>query len=141
MEAIVNQITSPKFFEGGKALFTVSNPKGEHYTYKINHKKDNPLEPFFVSLLTGSDNLSDYTYLGLYVPQRKTVILTKNSKYREDTIPVKVVRWAIRKVLNNEPVPEGYSIQHEGRCCRCGRILTTPESILHGIGPECMKKM
>ena len=138
MEAITNQITSHKFFEGGKAIFTVSNPKGEHYTYRINHKKDTP---FFVALLTGPDNLSSYTYLGIYAPQKGTVLLTNKSKFKEDTTPVKVIRWAIKKVLNKEPIPKGYSIQHEGRCCRCGRVLTTPESILHGIGPECFKKM
>lgn len=26
----------------------------------------------------------------------------------------------------------------EGRCCRCGRLLTHPGSILIGIGPECL---
>ena len=53
-----NQITSPTFFEGGKAIFTVSNPKGEHYTFQIKHKKNTP---FFVSLLTGPDNISNFT--------------------------------------------------------------------------------
>jgi hypothetical protein len=134
---VTNRITSPEFFEGGRAIFTVSNPKGEHYTFQIKHKKNTP---FFVSLLTGPDNTSDFTYLGVYVPQKKTVVLTSKSKFKEDTTPVKVVRWAILKVSNKEITPNGYSIQHEGRCCRCGRMLTTPESIEHGIGPECMKK-
>jgi len=138
MEAIANQITSPEFFEGGKVIFTVSNPTGEHYTYRINHKKETP---FFVSLLTGPDNCSDYTYLGIYVPQNKTVVLTGKSKFKDDTTPVKVIRWAVKIISNKESIPNGYSIQHEGRCCRCGRVLTTPESIQKGIGPECMKKM
>lgn len=133
-----NRIKSPDFFEGGKAIFTVSNPDGEHYTFKISHKEKTP---FFVSVLTGPDNLSDYTYLGIYHPGNKAVILTKKSKYKEGTTPVKVIRWAIEKVVAGEAPPEGYSIQHEGRCCRCGRVLTTPESIEAGIGPECIKKV
>jgi hypothetical protein len=30
-----NEIKSPSFFEGGKAIFTVSNPSGEHELYRI----------------------------------------------------------------------------------------------------------
>jgi hypothetical protein len=138
METTQNKIKNPDFFKGGKAIFTVSNPAGDHYTFKIRHPKD---KPFFVSLLTGGDNTTDYTYLGIYNPQNKSVNLTAGSKYSEDTTPVKVVRWAIRKVSNGEDLPEGYSIQHEGKCCRCGRTLTTPESIENGIGPECIKKI
>lgn len=138
MEAIANPITSPKFFEGGKAIFTVANPQGQHYTFKIKHDKGTP---FFVSLLTGPDNYLNYTYLGMYIPQNKTVTLTAKSKFKEDSTPVKVIRWAIKMISDNKPLPQGYSIQHEGRCCRCGRLLTTPESIKHGIGPECMKMM
>jgi len=29
---------------------------------------------------------------------------------------------------------------HEGRCGRCARRLTVPESIINGIGPECAKR-
>jgi hypothetical protein len=30
---------------------------------------------------------------------------------------------------------------HEGKCGRCGRLLTVPSSIESGIGPECSKIM
>lgn len=32
---------------------------------------------------------------------------------------------------------EGAEVLDVGRCCRCGRLLTTPESVLRKIGPEC----
>ena len=133
---IKNSIEDPKFFEMGKAIFTVSNPANLHYTYKIVHPKD---KPFFVFMLTGQDNTSSYTYLGTYNPNNKVVYLTAKSKFKDDSTPVKVVRWAIRKVAEHQEIPEGYKIQHEGHCCRCGRLLTTPESIQNGIGPECIK--
>lgn len=131
-----NKIKNEKFFEGGKAIFTVSNPSNVHYTYKISHKKD---MPYFVSLLNGPDNYTNYVYLGVYNPQKKLVYLTKKSKFQDASTPVKVIRWAIKKISNHEDIPEGYKIQHEGKCCRCGRKLTTPESIENGIGPECIK--
>ena len=38
-------------------------------------------------------------------------------------------------------LPEGYEARHEGRCARCGRALTVPESIDSGFGPECARKV
>lgn len=130
----MNDLTDVRFLEGGKAVFTVSNDRGQHYTYKIRHPQN---KPFFAMLLTGPDNESSYTYLGIYNPQQKKVYLTQKSRYKEDSTPVKVLRWAINVLAQHKALPAGYSIQHEGRCCCCGRKLTTPESINRGIGPEC----
>ena len=134
-----NPIKSVDFFKGSNALFTVANPNGEHYTFKIRQPKGEN-KPFFVSLLTGPQNDSDYTYLGIYNPKQQNVCLTKKSRYTDESTPVKVIRWAIRIIAGCKDIPAGYTIQHEGRCCRCGRTLTTPESIEMGIGPECAKR-
>lgn len=145
---MANEIKNANFFEGGKAIFTVTNPSGQHYTFKI--RKPRPETPYFVSMLTGPDNTSSFTYLGLYNPTLKmdinqNVRLTAKSRMTNDSTPVKVLRWAIKKVAeanSHAPIlPTGYSIQHEGRCCRCGRRLTVPESIDSGIGPECAEMM
>lgn len=136
-----NRINNKKFFEGGRALFTVSNNKGDHYTFRITKpkrdEKGNP--PYFISMLTGPDNTSDYNYLGLYIPQYNNVKLTSKSKFTAESTPVKVLNWAFKMVAEGRELPPGYSILHEGKCCRCGRTLTTPESINNGIGPECAK--
>lgn len=134
-----NAITNPKFFIGGNATFTVSNPTGDRYTFRIGRKTEE--QPFFVSLLTGSDNENNYTYLGLYNHKSHWVALTPKSKFKEDSLPVKVVRWAIKKITSHSTPPFGYSIIHSGKCCVCGRTLTTPQSIEQGIGPECIKKL
>jgi len=129
-----NAINNPKFFEGGRALFTVSNNKGVHYTFKIRKRKESP---YFVSLLTGADNTSNYTYLGIFNPHHKSLILTYASKMALDSTPVKVFNWAVQQVYENKVLPEGYAIQHEGKCGRCGRLLTDNVSIDRGFGPEC----
>jgi len=136
-----NQITDKRFFEGGRATFTVSNGRGEHYTFRINKPKrdDKGNPPYFISMLTGSDNDSDYTYIGLYIPQNNNVKLTSKSKFTADSKPIRVLNWAFTMIAEGKELPLGYSIQHEGRCCRCARTLTTPESIERGIGPECAK--
>ena len=38
-------------------------------------------------------------------------------------------------------MPANVEINHEGRCGRCGRALTVPESVASGIGPESALKM
>jgi Family of unknown function (DUF6011) len=77
--------------------------------------------------------------VSLSTPNTKEVVLTAKSHYTAETVPVRVLRWALVRVWNDLPLPEGYRLHHEGRCGRCGRLLTVPESITSGYGPECVK--
>ena len=130
------QIKNKNFFFGGNATFTAHNASGEHYTFKI---KGGSTKPFFVSLLKGPNNQSDYVYIGILDQKSQKLRLTSKSKVNQDSKIVKIFNWAISAVSNSK-IPSGYGVLHENTCCRCGRALTTPESILNGIGPECMKK-
>jgi len=132
----MSEITS-RFVTAGRAIFTVSNPKGERYTFRITKKDASERGPmiFFAALLTGSNNENDYTYMGVVAGEQ--VRLTKASKYTTESKPVAVLAWALAVVNGKRNLPEGYAIRHEGRCGRCGRTLTVPESIDSGIGPEC----
>jgi hypothetical protein len=143
-----NAITDYKFFAGGSAIFTVSNGKGDRHTFRVAHPSKNGTKdedgPLFVGRLTGPDNDADYSYMGIFKPERGDLVLTGASRRAgldEDSQVVKVFVWAVRRVRDGKPLPEGYAIQHEGRCCRCARRLTTPESIETGIGPVCAAKM
>jgi len=133
---------SPEFVIAGRAVFTVHNANNEHYTFKVTHKEASGKfqETWFVNLLTGPDNTSDYTYIGM-MDKACNFRLTKGSKLSEDSKPVKVFKWAMKVIGGNSQLPEGYGIKHEGACGRCGRALTVPESLDNGIGPECMKIM
>lgn len=138
-----HEITSVSFFTAGRATFTITNGS-EHYTYKIVAKDDQRrpnAKVFFVNLLTGPCNESNYTYMGMLNPQSLHVFLTRKSKFNEDSLPVKVVRWALNLLKREVEFPSGYFVYHEGRCCRCGRKLTTPESIVKGVGPECERRL
>lgn len=134
---MVNTIKDVRFFKGGRALFTVANDKGNHYTFKIRKAKEDQFKHFFVSLLTGPQNTNDYTYMGIYNPNAHKVFLTAKSKYNAESVPFKVINWAINMVANGKTLPVGYSIQHEGRCAKCGKLLTDPVSIETGFGPIC----
>jgi hypothetical protein len=138
------------FIKAGRAIFTIANDQGKWYTYRVDHKEARTEEfagkgartypeAWFVKLLTGPSNDSDYTYVGILNCER--VRLTQRSPYTEDSIPVRVFDFALRVILGKQALPPGYSIHHEGRCGRCGRRLTVPSSIESGIGPECARRM
>jgi hypothetical protein len=136
----VNAITDFKFFTGGNAYFTVSGPKG-HFTFRIRAPKSiakQGRKVLFCHAMTGSDNESHYSYLGIM--RDGQIHLTNKSKFGPMDQRLEVVNWALRQVLHGRELPEGYAIQHEGRCCVCARKLTNPESISSGIGPECAKR-
>jgi len=131
----------------GKAVFTVHNDKGDHYTYKVTRKDEKGRAPvWFVSLLSGPDNMSDYTYVGVLNAANGSVRLTRASRFNDTSRPYMVVDWALRNVWAGKEFPAGYGINGEGRCGRCGRRLTHPDGVDDsgyrlGYGPECWSKM
>ena len=136
------------FILAGNAYFTVRSAKtGTRYTYRVNRadctrcgKKDCQCwahPTYFVALLTGPDNEGDYTYLGML--RENLFRLTWASKMDDGSRPVRAFRW-VWGALSVGRYPAQVEIWHEGRCGRCGRKLTVPESVERGIGPECAAK-
>ena len=130
-------ILDSKWFFGGNATFTVENPKGDYYTFKVVKKEQNAFyhETFFIKVMTGSDNERNYTYVGV-LRRNGTIVLTRGSKLARTDIRVRVAEWAMRAMITGT-LPDGYRIHHAGNCGVCGRKLTTPESVLAGVGPVC----
>jgi hypothetical protein len=133
-----------KFCLAGKAHITLVSLKTQaRYTYKITGKDDGKV--FFVSVLYGSDNESDYSYLGCIFPGEEgkpaRFRWTKKSKLQPDDVRVKAFDFMWQRVEHGEQLPEQLQVWHEGKCCRCARLLTVPKSIASGIGPECAGKL
>jgi len=127
-------------FAGNSTITLKSGKTGTHFTFKIKiAKKDDEKAPFFVKVLSGSDNESSYTYIGMITNDRKSFRLTQNSKVSKDAPSFIAFNYFFRLLTNNKTNP-GMDIYHSGSCGRCGRKLTTPESIERGIGPECSKR-
>ena len=122
-----------EFVTAGRAVFTLSG-RESRYTYQVSRSEDGAV--YFVALLTGPDNTADYTYLGLLQPDSGRVILTRKSTYTDQSRPVVALRWALGILWQGRALPEPARLQHVGKCGRCGRALTVPESIDRGIGPE-----
>lgn len=139
------------FCLGGNARFTlVSTKTGARFTFRVTAPKQSldgvktcqeEATIWFVSLLTGSDNESAFTYFGNIKlrPSGHVFEVGRKSRIAESAPSVKAFAWFWRLLQQGE-LPGCLEFWHEGKCCRCGRALTVPSSIESGIGPECAQK-
>lgn len=124
-----------KFIFGGNAYFTIENPDtGNRFTYRISKAiKTEEEDLFWVSLLRGPDNTSDYSFMGLI---KGGEYRHSKKKMSEDSKAAVAFRWWYGHLIKGS-IPTKINFYHCGRCCVCGRLLTTPESVKAGIGPKC----
>jgi hypothetical protein len=143
-----------QFVLAGRSIFTIELPEDyrakhdlkPHYTFRVDHKAADGKwqETWFVKFLTGSDNVRDYSYLGLLNVENGQVRITAKSKLGENNLVVKLLNRTLALIWASDINPmleKGFGLHHEGRCGKCGRVLTTPESVERGIGPECWINM
>jgi hypothetical protein len=149
----VKQAEAPKFTDvqiilqyifGGKSTFTLQSvASGERFTYKISESAkragDNRPPVFFVSVLTGPDNSSDYAFVGT-IFERKTFKFSPKAGFRIDSPSVKAFSWAFSNFVGNV-VPNQLEFWPTTNCARCGRPLTVPTSVHNGFGPDCITKV
>jgi hypothetical protein len=124
-----------KFILAGNARVTVVSKKSQaRFTYRVRRPAGD--KPWFVSVLTGSDNENDYTFFGTIFANME-LRHSRKSSIGEEAPSVVAFRWLFSHLLRGN-LPETVEVHHEGRCGRCGRALTVPESIESGFGPECI---
>jgi hypothetical protein len=122
-----------RFCFGGHARFTLeSKATGQHYTFEISERAFGEKKYWFVAVMTNGD---DYTYIGKLI-SRSTIQLTAKSRLSEDAPAVKALAWFLR-ALAADVIPDSVTVYHSGKCGRCGRELTDPESVRCGLGPVC----
>lgn len=144
MQAFTSLEDAKAFALAGNAILTLESLKtGAHFTYKIRAGKPAnernahlPTTVWFVDLLTnGSADEGTFHYLGMIRDGK--FAWTKATNGRQSSPSFKAFNFFFK---STELHPE-LVVRHEGRCGRCGRTLTVPESIDRGIGPECAEKM
>lgn len=121
------------FLLAGRALFTIRSVKtGARFTFKVVRKDSSDM--WHVRVLSGPDNCSDYNYIGFIGRTGNQFFAKKRKGGGYSSSPsVKAFSWFLQNV--DSPMVE---VWHEGRCGRCGRRLTVPESLETGFGPECI---
>lgn len=129
------------FLFAGNAIITLRSRKtNKHLTFKVKaSKKDEADSVFFVSVLSGPDNTSNYSYIGIIGSDKKTFKITQKSKVSSDAVSYQAFSFFLKNIINNK-LHADLEVYHSGRCGRCGKLLTDPDSIKRGLGPHCSTK-
>jgi len=102
-----------------------------HFTYRVLANQKQPSNvSHWVHVLTGPDNVEDFTFLGGITPQG-FYVSTKSTIGADARSAVAFAWWF------SHPADPRVEMMHAGRCGRCKRKLTHPESIKTGLGPVC----
>lgn len=118
-----------EFVLAGNASFTLrSTVTGVSYAYTVTRHK-HKAELFFVKC--GDHYLGVITF-GVFQ-------LTRSSKYGVDSPEAKAFTWSFARIITGDPLPHSLELWHEGRCGKCGKLLTTPISVARGFGPKCVQ--
>jgi hypothetical protein len=157
-----------EFIFAGNATFTlVSLKTGVRFTYIVRVKKgdldlldlnkahsESDMVPpskrmsesevvYFVNLLRGPNNEQDFAYMGVVRQKPARFFWTAASgKVGRGAPAHKAIVWMLDALqCRRDVLGKTLEVWHEGRCGRCGRKLTVPESIAAGLGPECAGRM
>lgn len=147
-----------QFILAGNSTFTVRSKKtGCRFTFKVKRTKGEPSQgwtnnpSWFVLGLTGPNNETDFRYLGLLrgpaVRSGRMDWFPDRHNRVDPSAPIqRAWQWVMAGMVradtfNSDKFLHRTEFWHEGRCGRCGRKLTDPESIARGIGPDCSGKL
>lgn len=130
------------YLTAGNTTFTLYSKKlNKRYTYHITQDKKMKSR-YFVSLMYGSDNTDikrSYRFLGLFYDD--TMHLKVNSIGEAKRDAGRMFDYFLEVIAQKRPWPDTCEFYPSCRCARCGRKLTTPESIKKGIGPDCLEAL
>ena len=134
MSGIIKHEMGLKFIFGGKSFVTFLNTNtSNRFTYKVvKHKTD---DIYFINVLTSPDT---YTFFGTY--RNGQFKHSPKARISAEAQSVKVFQFVIAKLSTNT-LSNLIEIYHDGRCGKCGKQLTVPESVETGFGPECYKRI
>lgn len=142
-----------RYLLAGSAVFTlVSLKTNQRKTFRVEANEDGA---FFVSLLVGPSNTDDFKYLCFLYPTRDTnadpvpffKLKANRDGWGEEAF--RTFDWLLRRLNATRNIkPQFFEAEnklfntqaefwHSGRCSKCSRQLTDPESIARGLGPIC----
>ena len=129
-----------------KSIFTIESTKVHErrtYMFKQQTRVDDFRHEYYIPIwniymLYGPDNGKDYRWIGCYDVNKDLLSFGLHSYI--DTLACKMIRAFMVILLTTREWPESCKFYRSTKCCRCGRRLTTPESIAAGYGPHCYRE-
>lgn len=147
MKKSISHSKALDFMRAGKATMTIQSKVTEtyftfHFT-KPKHDEENSDEvikskdiPVWVSLKTNHDNAHGSMFIGTIFGNK--FYHSKKSRIGKDAKSILAFTyWFNSLVLNKEENLNLIDLYHAGKCMKCDRKLTTPDSVEEGIGPVC----
>lgn len=133
-----------KFILAGNSEFVLYSTKTKgKFEYRMTRKNSRDKEDSYIYFLNTKID-GEYMYAGVIWFDEKTQEFKfgqgKNGRVDYRHLNIRSLLFVLNK-LNSGGIPQYCEVFHTGTCGRCGRKLTTPESILTGLGPECSKKV
>lgn len=135
------------FIFAGRSIFTlVSTKTRNRYTYKVNKWERYNKEFWFSSVYFGNQYLYFAHFRKIEGRFSLTMAPPQKARYNpmneEHNKSIRAFKWYMMQVIDRRyEMAAKVEFWHVGRCARCGKPLTDPESILRGIGPHCLKQM
>lgn len=145
----------------GNGTFTLAG-NGFHLTFEVKTSRKGFFEgKRIISIMVGRDNESDYLGIANLEPDgslrvwRKAEGCRLNPANGQPLTSVQV-EAVIRLILEHGKVgtmhgesvtkkfvvkDRSYELMASVKCIRCNRKLTNPESVVLGIGPECVNRV
>jgi hypothetical protein len=129
----------------GRAMFSIINPDGERYTFRIPYKEADAKYKYPSWFVRCQHGNNPWSYLGkLSPPNDAKRDLWSTSKSPVGTpewqLAAKIFKFALAIIEGRRSLPSGYVLTHCGKCAVCGKRLKTEASIAAGIGPTCLAK-
>ena len=129
-----------QFILAGNATFTIRSVKtGTRFTFKVTQGKKGKNPPHFVMFM----DQGSFQYMGAIFhdvatnePNLRSFRTTQRSRYDMGQPYTRAFRFLMEHLAEGK-LHDQLELWHEGKCGRCGRQLTVPESLLTGLGPEC----
>ncbi len=118
-----------EFLLSGRAFFRVSNRQGMSFTYKVHAREGLGAyagEPAYfvrVQLI----NSVGWRYVGVLLDDGTLKATGRSGGFIKGSPEFDVACWALRVVFTGQGLPEGYKIEHIGKCGKCARSLFDPQ--------------
>ncbi len=148
LEAYMTAASGRKGRPGGAIMTLKRASTGARITYRITKCKPKDGQeagqaPWLVEVLTGSSITTDYTTLG-YLWKQDGLGCTRYvrpqwSPIGEDAPSAKAMKWLRDRVEYGRELPADVEVWSDGRCSKCRKLLSVPESVAAGMGPDCRK--
>lgn len=132
-----------RYIRAGKGDVVLRAPSGVAHRYAFlepKNTKDFPEGTIFVYVYH-DDHKYYLGMLDIITEDNIAFRRTAKSVFGEDTDAVRGARFIVKMAISQDLVDRTpMTLYQSGRCCKCGRPLTTDEGFKNGIGKKCLDK-